>query len=381
MNKFKLNEKISFSGIDIQQKKIGVKINTSIARVIETNKFIMGPEVSALEEKLSCYLNTNFSISCANGTDALSLALIALDFRRGDNVIVPSFTFISTAESALILGINPIFVDINSDNYSINYNQLKSVYSESKRKGIKIKGIINVDLFGIPSNYKVLKDFCKDNKLKLITDAAQALGAKYKKEFISNFTDITTTSFFPSKPLGCYGDGGCLFTNSKSIATKLKSLRIHGKGINKYDNISVGMNSRLDTIQATILLEKLKTFSKELKRRKEVAKLYLENITDMVIKPYVDKDSDPIWSQFTIRTKKRDKLKAFLEANKIPTMIYYPIPLHKQKAYKKFKILTNSLVNSEDACNQVVSIPIHGYISNLEVDKIISYINKFFKNK
>ena len=185
---------------------MGLKINSSIAKVINSNKFIMGPEVSTLEEKLSNYLNVDFSISCANGTDALSLALIALDFKRGDNVIVPSFTFISTAESALILGINPIFVDINSDNYSINYNQLKLVYSESKRKGIKIKGIINVDLFGMPSNYKVLQDFCKDNKLKLITDAAQALGAKYKKRFISNFTDITTTSFFPSKPLGCYGE-------------------------------------------------------------------------------------------------------------------------------------------------------------------------------
>ena len=377
MNKFKLNEKISFSGIDIQQKKLGVKINTSIAKVIETNKFIMGPEVSSLEEKLSCYLNTNFSISCANGTDALSLALIALDFRRGDNVIVPSFTFISTAESALILGINPIFVDINSDNYSINYNQLKSVYSESKRKGIKIKGIINVDLFGMPSNYEVLQNFCKNNKLKLITDAAQALGAKYKKEFISNFTDITTTSFFPSKPLGCYGDGGCLFTNSKSIATKLKSLRIHGKGINKYDNISVGMNSRLDTIQATILLEKLKTFSKELKRRKEVAKLYLENITDMVIKPFVDKDSDPIWSQFTIRTKKRDKLKAFLEENKISTMIYYPIPLHKQKAYKSESFIDEDFINTNTLSDQVISLPMHSELSDDQIDFITSKIIKF----
>ena len=165
MKKFKLNKKISFSGIDIQQQQMGLKINSSIAKVINSNKFIMGPEVSTLEEKLSNYLNIDFSISCANGTDALSLALIALNFKRGDNVIVPSFTFISTAESALILGINPIFVDINSDNYSINYNQLKLVYSESKRKGIKIKGIINVDLFGMPSNYKILQDFCKDNKL------------------------------------------------------------------------------------------------------------------------------------------------------------------------------------------------------------------------
>ena len=302
--KNKAQKKISFSGIDIQQKKLSSKINSSFSKIIKSNKFILGPEVSILEEKLSTYLNINFSVSCANGTDALSLALMALNFKRGDNIIVPSFTFVSTAESAVIMGVNPIFVDINPENFSINLSQLKEVYAQSKKKGINVKGVLNVDLFGMPSNYNALKSFCKNNKLKLITDAAQAFGSMYNNKFISNFTDITTTSFFPSKPLGCYGDGGCLFTNSKTIAEKLKSLRVHGKGKNKYNNIAIGMNSRLDTIQATILIEKLKVFSREIKRRKEVAKIFQENITKKVLIPYCDENSDSIWSQFTIRTKK-----------------------------------------------------------------------------
>ena len=371
--------KISFSGIDIQLDVNKKKINQSIQKTLERGKFIMGPEVKKLETELSNFCKSKFSITCANGTDAITLALMALDFKSGDYIITPAFGFISTVESPTQLGINPIFVDINKDNFSINIDELKKIIIKAKNEKIKIKGIITADLFGEPANYSELLEVCKESNLLWINDGAQAFGSKYNKKSITLYSDITTTSFFPSKPLGCYGDGGCVFTESEKLPSKISSLKIHGKGENKYDNIFVGLNSRLDSIQASVLLEKLRLFKKEIKRRNEISDFYLKNLCKNIKLPDKQEKSYSVWSQFTIRTKNRDNLKEFLLQKKIPTMIYYPKPLNKQKAYKKFSNFNNSLINCEEACNEVLSIPIHGYMCNSQAEYVAETINNFYK--
>ncbi len=370
---------ISFSGIDIQLNLNKKKIIHAISKTLENGQYIMGPEVKKLELELSSFCNSKYSITCANGTDAITLALMGLNFDANDYIVTPAFGFISTVESPTQLGIKPIFVDINKDNFSININELKKIIVKAKKENIKIKGVITADLFGIPANYFELLEVCKENNLLWINDGAQAFGSKYNNKSITLYSDVTTTSFFPSKPLGCYGDGGCVFTESKKIASRIASLRVHGKGENKYDNILVGLNSRLDSIQAVILLEKLKLFKKEIKRRNEISDFYLRNLCKHVKLPYKQDKSDSVWSQFTIRTKNRDNLKEFLIQKKIPSMIYYPKPLNKQKAYKKFTDFNNSLINTQQACDQVLSIPIHGYMCNSQIEYVVETINDFYK--
>ena len=276
---------ISFSGIDIQLNLNKKKIIHAISKTLENGQYIMGPEVKKLELELSSFCNSKYSITCANGTDAITLALMGLNFDANDYIVTPAFGFISTVESPTQLGIKPIFVDINKDNFSININELKKIIVKAKKENIKIKGVITADLFGIPANYFELLEVCKENNLLWINDGAQAFGSKYNNKSITLYSDVTTTSFFPSKPLGCYGDGGCVFTESKKIASRIASLRVHGKGENKYDNILVGLNSRLDSIQAVILLEKLKLFKKEIKRRNEISDFYLRNLCKHVKLP------------------------------------------------------------------------------------------------
>ena len=371
-NNQNFSKNISFSGIDIQLNLNKKKIIHAISETLENGQYIMGPEVKKLELELSSFCNSKHSITCANGTDAITLALMGLNFNANDYIVTPAFGFISTVESPTQLGIKPIFVDINKDNFSININELKKIIVKAKKENIKIKGVITADLFGTPANYSELLEVCKENKLLWINDGAQAFGSKYNKKSITLYSDVTTTSFFPSKPLGCYGDGGCVFTESKKIASRIASLRVHG-------NILVGLNSRLDSIQAAILLAKLKLFKKEIKRRNEISDFYLRNLCKHVKLPYKQDKSDSVWSQFTIRTKNRDNLKEFLIQRKIPSMIYYPKPHNKQKAYKKFTGFNNSLINTKEACNEVLSIPIHGYMCNSQVEYVVETINNFYQ--
>ena len=371
--------KISFSGIDLQLNEIKKELEPSIFKTIESGKYILGPEVEKLETKLSNFCKSKFTITCANGTDAITLALMALDFKPNDFIVTPGFGFVSTVESPTQLGVKPIFVDINYNNFSINVEELKNIIVKAKKNNISIKGLITADLFGMPANYLELLEVCKENKLLWINDAAQSFGSKFQNKSITLYSDVTTTSFFPSKPLGCYGDGGCTFTENKDWAARIKALRVHGKGDNKYDNIYVGLNSRLDSIQATILLEKLKLFKIETKRRNEIADFYLKNLCSLVELPQKQKNKYSVWSQFTIRTKRRNSLKEYLKNKKIPTMIYYPKPIHKQKAYHKFYSFKNSLQNCIKASKEVLSIPIHGYLCDEQAAFIVETINSFFK--
>lgn len=369
---------ISFSGLDSQLEKNRSDINKALKNVLDSCQFIMGKEIETLEQKLASFFKIKYAVTCANGTDAITLSLMAIDLKPGDFVIVPDFTFVSSIEAPVQLGIKPILVDINKDDFSINIEHLKSVINVNKKMGYKIKAIINVDLFGMPSDYSSLLKICKENNYYLISDAAQSFGTIYNNAPISNYADITTTSFFPSKPLGCYGDGGCVFTKSKKIADKIKSLRLHGKGFNKYDNKYVGLNSRLDTIQAAILIEKLKVFPDELKKRKEIANFYMKNIDKKEILPKERENSQSVWSQFTIKTSLRDDLKLFLQKKKIPSAVYYPRPLHKQSAYKHFSNKNLTFCNSENASKRVLSIPIHGYLNQKQVKYITDVLNNFF---
>jgi dTDP-4-amino-4,6-dideoxygalactose transaminase len=369
-------KKIKFLDLDKQQKKISKNLKNNINLVLKKSNYIMGAEVTELEQKLQSYTKSKFCITCASGTDALILALLSLNIGKGDYVVCPSFTFPATAESILITGATPIFVDVSKKTFNLCYAELKSILKKYKKN---VKAIIAVDLFGLPANYKKLKAIAREFKIEIIADAAQSFGATYNNTKVGTLTNITCTSFFPAKPLGCYGDGGAIFTNNKLIKDNLVSLRAHGKAKTKYEIIQIGLNSRLDTMQAAILIAKMKIFDWELKERNKNALLYNKELENLYATPKMPKKTTSAWAQYTIRTKQRNKLKDFLNNKGIPTMIYYPIPMHLQPAYSKFKKNSQKFNNSIELANSVLSIPIHPYLKELEKEYIINNLKKATK--
>ena len=372
------NKDISIPFIDLsaQQNRLCDKINDSISTVLTHGKYIMGPEVNKLEEKLKIYTNSDFVITCASGTDALLLALMAKGIGKGDIVFCPAFTFPATAEVIALLGATPYFVDVDPKNFNIcTKHLLKSIELVRKEKKYQIKSIIAVDLYGHPADYKKLNEIAKNYNMTLISDAAQSFGAEYYGQKVGTLADITCVSFFPAKPLGCYGDGGAIFTNCPQIAEKIKSLRVHGKGKSKYDIDFVGLNSRLDTIQAAILLVKLENFNWELQRRNEIAEIYSNEFRAYIDIPEVPKNIKSVWAQYTLKHKNRDKLISDLKSQGIPSMVYYPIPMHLQKAYKKFYRGPN--INSELLSSQVFSLPMYPDMSKNIQEYIIKNLIKF----
>ena len=331
----------------------------------------MGPEVYELEQKLSDYVGVKHTISCANGTDALSLALMALNIKEGDAVFCPTFTFFATAEAIALTGATPVFVDSNKNTFNICTidleNRVKKIVVEGK---LKPKAIIAVNLFGLPADYITIQKITKKYELKLIEDAAQGFGGEIHTKRAGSFGDISTTSFFPAKPLGCYGDGGALFTNNDEYAELLKSYRQHGKGKNKYDNVRIGMNSRLDTIQAAILLEKLKVFPQELLNRNILAKQYTAMFKDKLSTPFIPNGYLSSWAQYTLISKKRDKIVEEYKAKNIPTMIYYAKCLHQQKAFINLGYNTADFPVAKSLAKTVFSLPMHGYMSDINIKNI-----------
>ncbi|WP_375327462.1 DegT/DnrJ/EryC1/StrS family aminotransferase [Candidatus Tisiphia endosymbiont of Nemotelus uliginosus] len=369
--------------IDLK-KQLNVLKPTLLPKIISTieeGNYIMGPQVEEFEHNLASYLQIEHVISCANGTDALILAMQALNLKAGEVVLVPSFTFAASAEAIALLGGIPFFIDVSEDTYNVNLNSIEEGYQNALIQGLKPVGIMTVDLFGLTCEYDLINNFCKINKIWHIIDAAQACGAKYKERFNCSYADITTTSFFPAKPLGCYGDGGAIFTDSVQYAEKIKSLRVHGKGIDKYDNIYIGMNSRLDTIQATILKEKLIIYNQEIVQRNKVANFYNEffsTISTLQVPNYISKPYHCVWAQYTIKLKKRDELQTYLKNLGIPSMVYYPKPLHLQTAYNHFP-KSNVMNNTELLSKQVLSLPMHPYLTIMELEQICNSIRKFFE--
>lgn len=371
---------MEFIDLKKQYKVLKKNIDKNIKKVLIDGKYIMGEEVKELEKKLAKYVGVKYCATCANGTDALQIALMCYDVKPGDCVFVPSFTFFSTAEIVSLLGATPIFVDSDPRTFNMDIKSLEeAIKNVKKEKKLKPRGIIAVDLFGLPANFPEIKKIAKNNKLFLVEDGAQGFGGNIKGKRNCSFGDISTTSFFPAKPLGCYGDGGAIFTDNEELYNLITSIRIHGKGKEKYDNVRIGLNSRLDTIQAAILLEKLKAFEKnELDNRQVYAKMYEEKLKDYVKTPLIPKGYLSSYAQYTLilnSEKERNFLKQYLADKSIPSMVYYAKPLHSQKVYQKLKKYTNLEV-SENLSKCVLSLPMHPYLTNKIVDEVCKNIIK-----
>ena len=341
----------------------------------------MGGFVKELEKKLADYVGVKYAITCANGTDALQIALMCYNVKPNDAIFVPSYTFFSTAEVVSILGATPIFIDSDERTFNMNPEKLeKAIKKVIEEKKLTPRGVIAVDLFGLPADYKKIKEITNKYNLFLIEDGAQGFGGSIDNKKACSFGDIATTSFFPAKPLGCYGDGGALFTDDKELYELILSYRVHGKGEFKYDNVRIGLNSRLDTLQAAILLPKLKAFEDyELLDRQKFANMYTEKLKNYVKTPFIEHNYTSSYAQYTIlleNEEERDYIKNYLQKEGIPTNIYYPKPLHKQTVYKAYKFNLEDLEVSENFSKCVLSLPMHPYLNGEVVTDICNHIIK-----
>lgn len=354
---------MNFIDLDAQYRALKPKIDARIQTVLDRGTYIMGPEVFELEEKLAEYVGVKHAISCANGTDALSLALMALEIGPGDAVFCPTFTFFATGEAIARQGALPIFVDSDANTFNMCANDLRQkIEATLAKRDVAPKAIMPVDLFGLPADYPKLDDIAQDYGLKIIEDAAQGFGGAIRGRRAGSFGDISTTSFFPAKPLGCYGDGGAVFTNDDYYAELIKSYRIHGKGASKYDNVRIGVNSRLDTIQAAILLEKLVAFPAELENRNIAAERYMRSLPDNLKLPVVPAGFYSSWAQFTVVSENRSEARQEFHKQQIPTMVYYERCLHEQSAFCDLGHRSGDFPVAEHLSASVFSLPMHGYL-------------------
>lgn len=373
---------MEFRDLKSQYQALKTDIDNAIGNVLEHTNFISGEEVKRLETELANYTGVKHCITCANGTDALSLALMAWDIKEGDAVFVPDFTFFASAETVASLGATPVFIDVDENTYNISAASLeeaiKKVLEENK---LIPKVVVTVDLFGLPADYTEIRKITDRYQLKILEDGAQGFGGSINAEKVCSFGDISTTSFFPAKPLGCYGDGGAIFTNDDDAAVLIRSLCVHGKGSSKYENIRIGVNSRLDTIQAAILLVKFNAFKEfELLKVNEVAARYTEALNGIVKTPFIPKNFNSSWAQYTIQLKNkkdRDNLRKYLEENDIPTLVYYPVTMHDQMAFNKVSQYV-SCTTSTKLTEISLSIPIGSYISEKDQAYIIEKILNYF---
>lgn len=369
---------IAFVDLEKQQKRILPQVEANIRRVLNHGKYIMGPEVKELETELADYVGVRHAISCASGTDALLMILMAYEIGPGDAVFTTPFTFIATAEVIQLLGAKPVFVDIDPDTFNISPENLRNSIDQVLKEGTGVpKAVIPVDLFGLPCDYESINRIAEKQGITVIEDAAQSFGAIYNGEKAGTLTDCAATSFFPAKPLGCYGDGGAVFTNSDSLADKLKSIRVHGKGGNKYDNIRIGINGRLDTIQAAVLLAKLEIFQDEFRKRQDVANQYTSLLSEQQTALQFQKIPNgctSAWAQYSILAKdekQRDKVLENLKLNEIPSAIYYPTPLHLQPAFSGLDYQLGDFQNAENCSKRIFGIPMHPYLT-LTQQRIVS---------
>lgn len=368
---------IEFSGLSRQRACVDREIQSAISRVMEHGRYIMGPEVLELEDAFRDFVSSRYAITCANGTDALTLALLAWDVGPGDAVFVPDFTYVASAASPALLGATPIFVDTKENEFGIDAESLATAISDASAMGLRPSVVVPVDLFGIPTDIGAVKEVVERHGVRILVDGAQSFGAGSGSLAFGKLGDVTTTSFFPNKPLGCYGDGGAIFTNDRVVAEKIMSLRQHGRGTTKYNSEYRGFNSRLDTLQAAILMVKLKVFQAEITQRQNLADLYRRQITNKSVLPKVDKASNPVWAQFTIRTSKRDILRDKLRKAGIPTEIYYPVRLSDQNGFKDFPVVSSGTPNALRHTKLVVSLPLHPYLSEKEIKYITDEVNKY----
>lgn len=376
---------MEFRDLKSQYLHLQGEIDSGIHKVIEQASFIGGKEVGELEEQLSEYVGVKHCISCANGTDALLLALMAWNIGPGDAVFVPDFTFFSSGEVVSAVGAMPVFVDVDKDTFNIDTDSLDKMIKKTLSEGrYTPKVIIPVDLFGQPADYHKIRKISNKYNLLILEDGAQGFGGKIGDKKLCSLGDISTTSFFPAKPLGCYGDGGAIFTDNDEWASLLRSYKVHGKGTDKYDNVRIGMNSRLDTIQAAVLLAKLPVFiNEELKKCQEIAAWYTEALKDIVKTPLVKEGYSSSWAQYTIQLKdisERNRLQTHLKEKGIPSMVYYQKPMHRQGAFDNDRYRDEDYTVTNNLCERVLSLPFHPYMGKEDLDAVVKATRKFFES-
>jgi dTDP-4-amino-4,6-dideoxygalactose transaminase len=373
---------IPFIDVAAQRRRLGRAIDDAVARVLAHCQFIQGPEVHVLEAELAAFCGARHAVTCASGTDALLLVLMAWQIGPGHAVICPSFTYHATAEMVALLGATPIIADVLPDTFNLDPASCERAVATGKRHGLKPRAIIPVDLFGLPADHDGLAAIAAAHGLLVLDDAAQAFGARYRDKPIGTLAAATATSFFPAKPLGCYGDGGAVFTDDDALAARVKSIRLHGEGVDRSEAARIGITGRLDTIQAAVLIEKLKIFPEEIEARNLVAARYCDALADVAIVPRAGNESTSVWAQYTIRVKpgKRDALAAALKAQGIPTAIYYTKPLHRQPAYRHFPLAEGGVPVSDRLADEVVSLPMHAYLEPPVQDHIIESVRRALAN-
>lgn len=366
---------IAFIDLDAQRRAIGPAMEEAVLKVVRSGKYILGPEVAELEAALARLASVPYVLSCANGTDALALALMAWDLKPGDAVLVPAFTFAATAEVVVWFGATPVFVDVLEDTFTMDPASLDAGVETAKRLGLTPRAVIPVDLFGQPADYARLLPIARRHGLKVLVDAAQSFGATWNGTHVAATGDMAATSFFPAKPLGCYGDGGAVFCHDRATLDLLLSLRVHGQDKDdKYENVRVGMNGRLDTVQAAVLLQKLVVFEAECAARQRIADRYNAALADVALVPRLAPGNTSVWAQYTLRIPGHDRARvlAALKAEGIPTAIYYPKPLNRQTAYAQHPVAGNGVPVSERLAAEVFSLPFHPYLDAATQDRIIA---------
>jgi dTDP-4-amino-4,6-dideoxygalactose transaminase len=372
----RIDTPIPFIDVAAQRRRLGARIDDAVRRVMDHCQFINGPEVRELERDLSAFCGAKHSIGVASGTDALVLVLMAKGIGRGDAVICPSFTYAASPEAVALVGATPVFCEVNEITFNIDPAGIEHAVAAAKRAGLTPRALMTVDLFGLPADYEAINPVAERLGLYVIDDAAQAFGADAKGRKPGTLAPVTTTSFFPAKPLGCYGDGGAVFTDDDELADLIRSLRNHGQGTDRYDNVRVGMTGRLDTIQAAVLIEKLKIFPEEITARERIARRYNAALTDLVRVPHVSNEHSCVWAQYTVRVSagRRDALARTLSAQGIPTAQYYPVPSHRQGAYRDYPMAEGGLAVTERLAGEVISLPMHAYLDESTQDRIVEAV-------
>ena len=377
MNQHLRPDPVPFIDIAAQRRRLGKSIDEAVARVLGHCQFINGPEVTQLEAELAAFSGARHVVSCASGTDALLMVLMAKGVGVGDAVLCPSFTFCATGEAVALTGATPVFVDVDEATFNIDAASLKRGIATAKKLGLKPRAVIPVDLFGQSADHDAIGAIAAAEGLFVLDDAAQGFGASYKGRRLGTFGLATATSFFPAKPLGCFGDGGAIFTDDAELAQTLRSVRVHGQGSDKYDNVRLGLTARLDTMQAAILIEKLKIFEDEIAARNKVAERYAKGLGNVVRVPRLASGCTSVWAQYTIRLPEgcdRDGFAAALKTQGIPTAIYYPKSMHQQTAYRDFPVADGGLPACERLSSDVISLPMHAYLDEPAQERIIKAV-------
>ncbi|MGB8397869.1 DegT/DnrJ/EryC1/StrS family aminotransferase [Bradyrhizobium sp.] len=377
MNQHMRPEPVAFIDIAAQRRRLGKSIDEAVGRVLAHCQFINGPEVTALEAALAEFSGARHVVSCASGTDALMMVLMAMDVGPGDAVLCPSFTFCATGEAVALTGATPVFVDVDEATFNMDAGSLGRGIATAKQRGLKPVAVIPVDLFGQSADHDAIGAIAAAEGLFVLDDAAQGFGASYQGRRLGTFGLATATSFFPAKPLGCFGDGGAIFTDDERLAETLRSIRVHGQGSDKYDNVRLGLTGRLDTMQAAVLIEKLKIFADEIAARNRVAERYARGLGNVVTVPHLASGCTSVWAQYTIRLPKgcdRDGFAAALKVRGIPTAIYYTKSMHQQTAYKDFPVAGGGLPVSESLSDDVISLPMHAYLDESTQARIIQAV-------